>query len=95
MRKQDLFMASTPDPPYALVVDDDSDIRELLGEGLYRQGFVPLLASCGKEARDPMAGASAPAVIVLDYRLPDMLASELLEKFKADARWARARVLLI
>ena len=42
-----------------------------------------------------MAGASAPAVIVLDYRLPDMLASELLEKFKADARWARARVLLI
>ena len=87
-------MALTPDPPYALVVDDDPVSREVLGDALYRYGLVPLLASSGAEALDLLAGASAPVLIVLAFRLPDMPAADLLAKLRADARWAQARVLL-
>jgi len=87
-------MARTPDPPYVLVIDDDLVSRGILGDALYRYGLVPLLASSGREAIDLIAGASAPVLIVLAFRLPDMPASELLAKLRADARWARARVLL-
>ena len=87
-------MALTPDPPYALVVDDDPVSREVLGDALYRFGLVPLLAASGREALDLVAGASAPVLIVLAFRLPDMPAAELLTKLRMDERWARARVLL-
>jgi CheY-like chemotaxis protein len=83
------------DPPYALVVEDNAAIREALGQTLYDDGFVPLLASSGEEAVDFMNGACAPALVVLDFALPGMPSSELLARFKADPRWARVPILLI
>jgi DNA-binding response OmpR family regulator len=91
-----LGMAYVPaDPPYVLVVEDDAAIREALGQTLYDDGFVPLLASCGEEAVDFMNGASAPVLVVLDFGLPGMPSAELLARFKADANWASVPVLLI
>lgn len=87
-------MALRPDPSYALLVDDDPASRDILGEALYRYGFVPLFAATGAEAIELMAGASAPVLIVLASRLPDMPAAELLATLRVDDRWARARVLL-
>jgi CheY-like chemotaxis protein len=85
---------STPDPPYALVVDEDPLSREIVGDALYRYGLVPLLAYSSEEALELMAGQSAPVLIVLAFRLANMSTSELLATLRADARWARARVLL-
>lgn len=89
-------MAHVPaDPPYVLVVEDDEGIREALGQTLYEDGFVPLLASSGEEAVDFMNGASAPVLVVLDFGLPGMPSSELLARFKADVNWSCVPVLLI
>ncbi len=88
-------MAHVPDPQYVLVVDEDARLRDALGVGLYRQGFVPLLAASGEEALDLMGGASAPVLVVLEYRLAGLPSWELLSRFRADVRWAQARVLLV
>jgi CheY-like chemotaxis protein len=83
-----------PDPPYAVVIDDDPITRELLGDALYRYGLVPLLVSSGAEAIGLQAGASAPVLVVLPSRVLDMPPARILARLRTDARWARARVLL-
>ncbi len=83
------------DPPYVVVVEDNAAIREAVGQALYGEGFVPLLASSGEEAMDFMGGASTPVLVVLDFGLPGLPSWELLAKFKAHARWAAVPVLLV
>lgn len=87
-------MARAPEPPYAVIVDDDPASREMLGEALYRYGLVPLLVSSGAEAIELLAGASAPVLVVLASRPLDMPPAQLLAKLRVDERWARAHVLL-
>lgn len=52
-----------------LVVDDDQEIRELLGDYLGRNGYEALLAEDG-EAMHALLAESTPDLIVLDIMLP-------------------------
>ena len=52
-----------------LVVDDDAEIRSLLGEYLERNGFRVTLAVDGREMRRVMQ-TSLPDIVVLDVMLP-------------------------
>src|SRR5512135_2664160 len=54
---------------HALIVDDDSEIRNLLAEYLGRQGFRVSLARDGREMRQALQ-ASRPDIVVLDIMLP-------------------------
>ena len=54
---------------HILVVDDDAEIRKLLGEYLQRNGFRVSLATDGREMRRLLEG-STPDVVVLDLMLP-------------------------
>lgn len=60
---------TTPADPLLLVVDDDREIRDLLGRFLVRHGFRVTTAADGIEMRARMAEA-APDLIVLDLMLP-------------------------
>ncbi len=62
-------MTTLPPEPLLLVVDDDHDIRDLLGRFLVRHGFQVALAADGVEMRARMAEA-APDLIILDLMLP-------------------------
>jgi len=53
-----------------LVVEDETDFRELLGESLAADGFQPTLAATGHEALEKLAGFAFDACVV-DLRLPD------------------------
>ncbi len=55
--------------PSILVVDDDRQIRELLGQVLEQYGFATRLVSDGRELRAALAQAPAE-LIVLDLMLP-------------------------
>ncbi|MDC0720855.1 response regulator [Nannocystis bainbridge] len=61
-----------------LVVEDDPDVRELLGRLLQFQGFKVATAANGIEALAQLradlmpGGAGAPLVILLDLRMPLM-----------------------
>ncbi len=52
-----------------LIVDDDQEIRELLGDYLSRNGYDALLAEDG-EAMHALLAESTPDLIVLDIMLP-------------------------
>jgi two-component system OmpR family response regulator len=56
-------------PDHVLVVDDDAEIRKLLGEYLQRSGFRVSLATDGREMRRALEN-SRPDIVVLDLMLP-------------------------
>lgn len=54
---------------HVLVVDDDAEIRKLLGEYLERNGFRVSLATDGRDMRRAL-DSSRPHLVVLDIMLP-------------------------
>jgi len=55
-----------------LVVDDDTDLRESLGDVLRGEGYAVTLASNGREALDLLPGLKRPCAVVLDMEMPVM-----------------------
>ncbi|MGH7520412.1 MAG: response regulator [Gemmatimonadales bacterium] len=66
-----------------LLVDDDADVRALLGEFLTGEGFVVHAARDGRHALQLLAHMDAPDLILLDYKMPVMNGSQFL----ARRRW--------
>ena len=62
-----------------LIVDDDSNTRDILGRALKDVGYEPYLAKDGKEGLDSLD--KNPALIVLDLEMPRMDGFEFLENF--------------
>src|ERR1035438_8217218 len=58
-------------PAKVLVVDDEAGTRELLKEMLESDGYIPVLASSGKEALEALARISVSAIL-LDLIMPEM-----------------------
>jgi CheY-like chemotaxis protein len=67
-----------------LVVDDDQDIRELVGRTVRKQGHQVLTASSGTEALDLVDQRGAPDLVVLDVSMPQMDGLELLGRLRTD-----------
>ncbi len=57
-------------PPHILVVDDDHEIRELVGDYLQQNGFRVSTAGDGKQLDAVLAAKSPVDLIVLDLMLP-------------------------
>lgn len=66
---------------HILVVDDDEEIRKLLGRYLTAQGFRVSLAADGRGMEEIFATAAID-LIVLDVILPDMLGLDLCRKLR-------------
>src|ERR671925_1699505 len=69
---------------HVLVVDDDAEIRRLLGEYLQRNGFRVTLATDGKEMRRAL-DAGRPDIVVLDLMLPGESGLTLCRDLRAGA----------
>jgi DNA-binding response OmpR family regulator len=65
-----------------LVVDDEPSARFAVGDFLQTHGFEVETASDGRAARQAFRNRQ-PDAVILDYRLPDTDALELLARFKA------------
>lgn len=59
-----------------LVVDDDSDLRESLGDVLRGEGYAVTLAANGREALELLPGLRRPCAVVLDMTMPVMSGTE-------------------
>jgi CheY-like chemotaxis protein len=66
-----------------LVVDDNSDMRELLGRELELLGFTPLSAQDGKEGVEK-AVAEKPDLILMDLLMPVMDGWEATRRLRAN-----------
>jgi CheY-like chemotaxis protein len=55
-----------------MVVDDDADIRETLGDLLVDEGYEVESAAGGREALELLRNGARPGVILLDLMMPEM-----------------------
>ena len=70
--------------PRVLIVDDNSDVRRLYAIGLNQRGFEVKLAANGAEAVERIS-TERPDVILLDWLMPLMDGSEVLERLSDGA----------
>lgn len=84
----------SPSRNEVLVVDDDSDSRELLARSLRKSGFSPVTASNGEQALR-MAQVRPLIAITLDVMMPGMDGWSVLQALKANPATADIPVIMI
>lgn len=79
-----------------LIVDDDDDIRELLGNLLRREGYEVLEAEDGARALEILEQQpTPPCLVLLDLMMPVMSGTEVLKALEETDRLARLPVVVI
>jgi phosphate regulon transcriptional regulator PhoB len=77
-----------------LVVEDESDIRELLGYNLSQEGFAVEEAADGAEAFERI-GRRSPDLVLLDLMLPRMPGLELCQRLRAQPETAQLPIIVL
>lgn len=77
-----------------LIVDDETDLRELLREAFSDEGFHVEVAENGVEAMEQLARMSEPCVVILDLVMPLMDGNEVWNAMQQDERLAGFPVLI-
>jgi len=87
---------TSPDAP-VLIVDDEEDMRGLLGRTLRKNGWSVLEAGNGRAAIDILEsdGDATPQLIFLDLMMPEMDGFETAARLRDDPRWARIPVVVL
>jgi CheY-like chemotaxis protein len=78
-----------------VVVDDDTDVREALGEVLAEEGYPTRLFDSGRAALEYLRTGSHPALILLDLMMPEMSGWQFREEQLRDERLRDIPVLVI
>jgi DNA-binding response OmpR family regulator len=65
-----------------LIIDDDENIRDMIGLLLEREHFLPEFASDGRSGLEK-ALVSKPSLLLVDLRLPDMSGFEVCKQVRA------------
>lgn len=64
-----------------LVVDDEKNMRRIIGAMLVKEGFSPIEAESGRDALN-LIGTAMPFCIITDLKMPDVDGLELLDRVK-------------
>lgn len=77
-----------------LIVEDESDILEVVRYNLAREGYTVLTAASGEEGLR-CVGQAQPDLILLDLMLPNINGLEVCKQLKGDADWAEIPVIMV
>ena len=77
-----------------LLIDDNDDTREAVGQFLRTHGHIVRTAPNGKEAMAALT-SDTPDVVVLDYKMPEMDGISFLEVIRCYLRWQSLPVILV
>lgn len=77
-----------------LIIDDDADTVDVLGELLGREGFEVATSTSGPAAIE-FARRALPDVVVLDLAMPRFTGIDVLKALKADRRTRGSAVLVV
>ena len=78
-----------------LIVDDDPDIRDAVGECLRYEGYDVHSAADGRDALDRLEYGLRPAVILLDLMMPVLNGFDVLEALKSRPEWKSIPVVIV
>src|SRR5260370_17096199 len=81
-------MRSSSCPATILVVEDDEDIREAIGEILLEEGYDVALAENGQEALEKLAELQRPCLLLVDLVMPEMDGLDLMAALSKNDRLA-------
>ena len=87
-------MALSLERPTILVVEDDPDVRELLGSLLGELGYRAVTATSGERALEVL-NIVAPDLIITDVHMGAMSGIELCARLKADPRYEFTPVVIL
>jgi CheY-like chemotaxis protein len=73
------------DSQWILIVDDDEDIRDVIGMLLAGSGYDADVAEDGLVALHKIRARGRPALVLLDLRMPKMSGSEFIDAIRKDA----------
>jgi two-component system phosphate regulon response regulator PhoB len=79
---------------HILVIEDETDIADLVALHLQRGGFTPILAHDGISGL-ALAKSEAPALILLDLMLPGMDGVRVFKELRRDPRTLRTPVIML
>jgi two-component system response regulator MprA len=70
--------------PAVLVVEDESDLREIIEDVLAGEGYQVTCATDGVQALDQLSGGLRPGLVLLDFYMPRLDGWAFLERMRAD-----------
>jgi two-component system phosphate regulon response regulator PhoB len=77
-----------------LIIEDETDVAEVLRYNLLREGFGVTEATCGKKALNDVIHEK-PDLVLLDLMLPDLSGIEVCKQLKRDARTAAIPIIMV
>jgi CheY-like chemotaxis protein len=78
-----------------VIVDDDAEMRSVLQELLELQGYRVLAVGNGHEALKLLSEKGAPALLILDRRMPVMTGQQLLALLQRHAALREIPVVMV
>lgn len=78
-----------------MVVDDDPDIRDALGDVLVEEGYEVVSRANGRDALDYLKDGAPPRVILLDLMMPVMDGWQFRRRQEADPSLSKIPVIAI
>jgi CheY-like chemotaxis protein len=85
-----------PNPRWdVLIVDDDPDIRDAVGECLRYEGYDVHSAADGRDALDRLEFGLKPDVILLDLMMPKLNGFDVLQALQSRPDWKRIPVVVV
>ena len=85
---------STPNKR-TLVVDDSRVIRSIVGRALKELGFESEEAGNGREGLDRLKQGILPALMMVDWNMPEMSGLEMVQAVRANGAWNDVRLIMI
>jgi CheY-like chemotaxis protein len=88
-------MAGETCPATILVVEDDEDIREAIGEILLQEGYDVALAENGQHALEKLGEVQRPCLLLVDLVMPTMNGLDLMDALSKNDRLATIPVVVM
>jgi two-component system, chemotaxis family, chemotaxis protein CheY len=82
-------------PRRVLIVDDDEDIRDLMGAVLRWKGYDVAVAGSGEAGLAFIRGHAPVELVILDLMMPGMTGAEFKAALDADPRYRAVPVVVI
>jgi CheY-like chemotaxis protein len=81
--------------PVVLVVEDETDLREIIQDVLAGEGYQVICAVDGAQALELLSGGLRPGVVLLDFYMPRLDGWAFLERMRTELALGEVPVVAI